>query len=1522
MDNASSPFPSLRKRFVGIWLMLALSLTGIFSSARAQSSLLTDAPHLSQYIHESWQTEEGLPQNSIFTILQARDGYVWIGTQEGLVRFDGKSFTVFDKAHHPALPSNEIRALLEDRSGNLWIGTNGGITRYTEGTFTTFTTTDGLSSDLVRTLHEDQQGTLWIGTIEGGLNRFDGTSFSHFTTADGLAGNVVLSIEEATDGSLWIGTEAGLSHLRNNTFTSYSVDQGLPEPPVWALHEGMDGGLWVGTSNGLAHLQDDTFSIISTRQGLCGDVVSAIEEAPGGSLWIATLDGGVCQLRDRQVESFGVADGLTHPRVRSIYTDNEKNIWIGTEGGGLNRLRRGKFTPISTAQGLSADVVFTVLEDRQGSLWIGTEGGGLNRINASGLTHFTTQDGLLSPNIFALHEGRSNLWIGMYHGGLCSYDADRFTCFSTKDGLSSDDVYALLEDRTGTLWVGTENGLNQYRDGQFSLFEPASGTMQTAITALHESRDATLWVGGFEGLTRLRGDEATTFTQQDGLSSDIVLTLYEDHEETLWIGTQEGGLCRLKNEHLACITSRDGLANDNVLQIVENDDGHLWLGSLKGISRVPKDAIHAVLDGQAARVASTVFDRHDGLLSAEMSGGTQPSAWRSRDGRLWFATAQGIVHIDPAHISTNTLAPPVQIESISVNGQPAVRPSAQLTLAPGSKDIAFQYTGLSFIAPEKVTFAYLLDGYDENWVEAGSRREAYYTNLSPGAYTFRVRARNADGVWNETGAHLALVIQPHFFQTTWFLVLCGLLMLGVAFGAYRWRISHLKARERDLEAQVAARTHDLRQEKEQTEHARQVIEAQAHKLKQLDHFKTRFFANISHEFRTPLTMILGPLQNALLGSYGPLDGGLRRQVEIMQRNALRLTRLINQLLDLSKLEAGKMQLRARPRQFGSFLEGIVFSCTAFAEQKGIALTAQVGQEPIELYFEPDKLEKVFFNLISNALKFTPAGGAVLVSATTDAPTEDFPAGSVTVQVSDTGAGIPAEHLNRIFDRFQQVDDANTRKHEGSGIGLSLAREMILLHHGTITVESEVGKGTTFHVTLPLGKAHLQHEEVILAEDNEEAADGALLELAAAYDFGDDHALLAPSGSDNDRPLILVVDDNADVREYIGSILAPSYRLAQARHGQEGLEQAQAQLPDLILSDVMMPVMDGHALCKAVKSEERLNHIPVILLTAKASHQDKLEGLEEGADDFLAKPFNAQELQARIRNLLKLRSQEKELKVLNTGLEAQVRDQLEAALQERKQYEARLLEAKERAEASSRLKSAILDNMSHELRTPIASIQGFGEILASEVDEQHQEFARYIIQNAQRLLETLSDVLDLAQLESEQVEIHPEKVDVNTCVQQVVAHYSAQATAKALPLHFRAAPTPAYGATDPAALARLLGILVGNAIKYTEEGEIHVQVEKVQQQVTITVRDTGIGISEAFLPHLFEAFQQESAGLMREHEGNGLGLSIAKRLVELLQGTITVDSQKGVGSTFKVFLPALSSSPKSIRPSLPNKTTAS
>jgi signal transduction histidine kinase/AraC-like DNA-binding protein len=698
---------------------------------------------------------------------------------------------------------------------------------------------------------------------------------------------------------------------------------------------------------------------------------------------------------------------------------------------------------------------------------------------------------------------------------------------------------------------------------------------------------------------------------------------------------------------------KDGLFDEVIHQILEDDFGRLWMSTNRGIFWVPREQLNAFADGRAPHIISTSYTERDGMRSREANGGMQPAGIRASDGRLWWPTQDGAVVVDPSRIQRNKVPPPVVIEAITSDETLVNHFGGSVRLQAGQRDFEIVYTALSFMAPENVRFKYRLEGFNNDWVQASNRRTAFYTNVPPGQYHFQVMASNNDGVWNETGVSLAVTIDPHIYETRWFMLLMAALTIVLIWAGYTWRTRRLVARERVLKGLVAARTRDLEREKEATEtereradeqriaaehlrelaeQARATVEAQAEKLKTLDEAKSLFFANVSHEFRTPLTLIIGPLEDLLKGLHGELASDMREELELSLRNGRLLLRLVNQILDIAKLEAGQMKLRAERVDLAALLEHTTLAFSSLAERNRIRFQVETPGDPIWICGDPDMLEKVFTNLLSNAFKFTPEKGTVRLEADTGRAGDET--GEIDVIVNDSGAGIPPAKLPHVFERFYEANESASSWQPGTGIGLALARDLVDLHGGRIDVESEEGIGSTFTVTLKCGRSHLKPEDIAEPPEDKRPRQAVSIETVAD-DMSDARPPEALTES-NDVTTVLVIDDNPEIRMYIRRHLEPTYRVIEAVDGVDGLESTRRWLPDIVISDVMMPKMDGYAYCESIKNDLELDYIPVILLTAKATTEEKINGLELGADDYLTKPFDVNELRARVFNLVESR----------------------------------------------------------------------------------------------------------------------------------------------------------------------------------------------------------------------------------------------------------------------------------------------
>ena len=803
-------------------------------SAPTRSAGLDPQKAVTQYVHDSWETEAGLPQDSVLAVAQTPDGYLWLGTEEGLVRFDGVRFSVFDKNNTPEIGANVIQALLVDHEGSLWIGSNGGgLIRYKEGRFAAYNTRDGLSNDAVLSLYEDAQGVLWIGTDGGGLDDLKAGRFQTYTTRSGLLSDAVFALAGDGRGQLWIGTHNGLNLMKDGHISSFTVENGLPNNYVHSLCVGREGALWIGTDGGgLARLQDGRISAYTTRDGLSSNDILATFQDADGSLWLGTA-GGLNRFRDGRFTVYNTKLGLTNDEVVCIYQDRERSLWIGTAGGGLNRLRDGPVTAYTSQQGLSNDVVLPVFEDREGALWLGTNGGGLNRFKDGRFTTYTSKNGLSDDRVFSIGETTDgSLWVGT-RKGLSQLRHGQFANYTAKSGLPNAAVMSIFEDHSGSLWLGTRGGLTQLNQGRFTTYTTRDGLSSDDVRPITEDNQGALWIGTIGGgLNRFENGKFTVYTTRSGLASDVVLALYCDPQGTLWVGTGGGGLQRLRNGRFTTYSTHNGLFDDTVFEILEDNVGHLWMSSNKGVFRVNKKDLEKIADGESHSLASTSYGLAEGMKTKECNGGFQPAGARTRDGRLWFATIKGVIAINPATLKENLSQPTLVIEQTVVDKK-VFEGVAQVHAAPGKGQLEIHYTAPSFISPERVRFRFKLDGFDKEWVEAGSRRVAYYTNIAPGTYHFRVIASNSDGLWNLDGASIAINLMPHFYQTTWFFLLCA---LAVGFGgvlAYQLRMRHVRAREQQLVLLVEERTRELRQQFAQRERAEVALRRSEEQFRQL-----------------------------------------------------------------------------------------------------------------------------------------------------------------------------------------------------------------------------------------------------------------------------------------------------------------------------------------------------------------------------------------------------------------------------------------------------------------------------------------------------------------------------------------------------------------------------------------------------------------------------------------------------------------------------------------------------------------
>jgi len=774
----------------------ALLVAGALAGPPAGLALEPTTP-LASYGRQSWVMENGLPQNTVQALVQTRDGFVWLGTEVGLVRFDGNGFQVFDRNSTPALPGNDVRCLLESKDGALWIGTSEGLARWKDGRATAFTTKDGLPGNGILELGQDENGVLWLWTDQG-LATQSGERFEKARNVDAWPHTAIPSP----------GEPAGQAEFEEN----------LP-----------GDGFMMGGRSSLMFLRGRGVaprgSQLRVGKELPGSKIQAVFADREGALWIGT-NGGLVRWNVGKLERLPVTDPLASASVLTLMEDREGNIWAGTEAGGLHILRDQRFRTLGAREGLSSDATTTVVEDGAGTLWIGTAGGGLNAVKRGGagngtgsgsgpgpVKNLTVRNGLLSDVILSLAAaGNGELWVGT-PDGLNRIRGNKIDAFTSADGLPDDFIRSLLVDADGTLWIGTRRGLAHwgYRAGgspaaHIETYTQASGLGSDLVGAMARDTAGDLWVATFAGLSRLRNGRIENYTTANGLSSNVVTALLPRARGSVLIGTQDHGWNLWDGHRFSAVTHNgpnDGLARTTIHAILEDGGNHLWFATGNGIARCDCD-----MSGGCSRWME--FGASDGLRSRETATNSHPSAWRSRDGHLWFATPKGVVEVDPAHFPVNTAAPPVALERFAVDDVAQAFNAGELSVVipAGHVHFQFDYAGLSFTAPQKVRYRYKLEGFDRDWTEAGARRTAYYTAIPPGRYTFRVQAANNDGVWNAEGTALAFVLKPHFYQTVWFYVL--LVVVGIGLVALLLR-RRLRVAEREFSAVLGERSRIARE---------------------------------------------------------------------------------------------------------------------------------------------------------------------------------------------------------------------------------------------------------------------------------------------------------------------------------------------------------------------------------------------------------------------------------------------------------------------------------------------------------------------------------------------------------------------------------------------------------------------------------------------------------------------------------------------------------------------------------------
>ncbi|UOQ54841.1 two-component regulator propeller domain-containing protein [Hymenobacter cellulosivorans] len=1160
---------------------------------------------------------DGLPQSTVYALAQDDRGQLWAGTQGGVGWFDGHRFQSLDT--HQGLPDNHVTALLPSSGHRMRLGHYYGALSEVDsvGKVRLIGPQGWRAKAPIHQLLPAAKGGVWAVTSGDGLYRLPGTkggTGQHFTRAQGLPCDTLNQVAAGPGGQLWLATPDGLGILDTVAGQIVPAPAVLARQRLYSIYRVSAKAYWVGLANGLGELTQTAagwqLRIIGVTQGLCPGPVLRVLADHRGRVWTLAAAGiSRYEPRTGRAVSFPQTHLLSDQTGNSLLEDREGNLWAALDDGILQHIADERFTLYGAEEGMSGGTdVQALVPISPGLYWVATRNG-LWELRPGAPAGQRLRPGYRRPGgaeanfiraLFRDKQGR--VWLGSRGAGAAFYDpaTGQWQELNKVPGLVRQNVRHFAQDRLGRVWAVTGGGgatviLNP-TTGESRTYGATSGLGSNEFWAAFQDRQGTLWLGSDDrGLIRVepQANGADEFQRAPGQPARLSIGhITEDPRGQLWLGSIGSGLLRYDGQRLRSYGPEVGLHSNNPYFAEADAQGRIWLGTEQGLE---------VFDPTTRR--TTHYGLAEGFLGQETNQG---AVLIEPDGQVWAGTINGLMRYNPAGARPNQVPPRTRISGTRVFMQDTVL-AGSFELPYALNHLTFDFVGVSLTNPAKVRYQYRLAGFDAHWSRPGSTTFATYTNLPPGQYTFEVKAANNDGVWNPEPARLSFTIGAPWWRS-WGAYGLYLLILSASFYAVR-RQTQRRERER----------------------ARQQLEylALTH-LQEMDRVKTDFFTNISHELRTPLTLILGPAEELTQDPAEPV----RQQGQRILGNARKLLHLINQLLDLSRLEAGGLALHPQPGDVAAAASTWLAAFEELAAARQVGLHLAVPATPVPLVFDAARLEEVVTNLLANALRFTPAGGHVTLAVRDEPASAAVPGGAVVLSVQDTGVGIQPEHLPHLFDRFYQVPGTAAAA-TGSGVGLALVKELTERHGGTVQVLSTPGAGTTFVVRLPRQfmseKAGLPSAPEVKHEDE--------VQLAAAVTLQAETAPAATEApSETEAEVVLVVDDSAEVREFVQAALASEgYRIVMAASGPEAAQLAASLVPSLVVSDVMMPPgFDGFELCRQLKTAVTTSHIPVVLLTARATATDRIEGLETGADAYLTKPFAPRELRAQVRNLLALR----------------------------------------------------------------------------------------------------------------------------------------------------------------------------------------------------------------------------------------------------------------------------------------------
>ncbi len=1188
----------------------------------------------SQITFRQLSGKEGLSQNSAISITQDSTGFLWIASQDGLNKYDGRQFKIYPFSFDDITRSNSsnLGKIYTDRQGDLWILPAGRSPHKLNRTSDKFEAVSDLNDASI--VFQDDAFNVWIGTYSNGLFLYDkkNKSTTQILPPSQIKGTIY-KIVQSENGKLLIATDGNLLELDTGTNTLFPInpktDQGETiHANFSAIATDDRSRQWIGTfGNGLFFKEDNegAFHRISKLHftdalPLDLNILDLLVDRKG-RLWIATYGRGLFLVDfDQQSISNFINEkhnptSLDYNDILCMYEDYSGTLWFGTDGAGVSYYdeylqKFNSLTNYQTPENINIDVVRSIAVDKKNAIWIGTSGKGLTQYEPETNSWRTfnaipgNENTIASDRIMSLlvDEG-NNLWIGTQGEGLSIYDSlGNFAHFTSKTtiALSAKTIWSIFQDSRKRFWLGTrQHGLIQFDEekGELKKYVHAPGNDNTLpsnnIRVVVQDDTGTLWIGSEDdGIASLdlENEKLKQYRhspEKNSISSNNIKSIYAAPNDIVWIGTNGGGLNALdvNKDQFYTYTAKEGLANDVIYAILPDTQGNLWLSSNKGITKFSP--------GNTLKDAPTIinYNNYDGLATEFNTG----AYYKDKAGNLYFGGLDGFYWFKPDELKDNIVLPKTTITSFEVSNEtyPLID---GIRLKHDQNTVSFTFSSLQYSLPEKNLYQYKLSNYDDDWVFAGNNNLARYAYLTPGNYEFLVKSSNYDGVWNNIPVRFNFTITPPWYQTFFAKCMYVIVLMTSIYSTYyylkwRWRMK--------LELKLN--------------------EEEANRLQRLNDFKSKLYTDISHEFRTPLTLISGPVEAKLS------DGGLSEKdfadFSMIKRNTYRLLALVDQLLQLSKLEKGNLKLKLTQGNLGHFLNMLANAFEYKAEFKRIDFKVEIPAIE-DAWYDEDALEKIVTNLLSNAFKYCPEGGICNFTVVEKDKTARI---SVTNSIEER----TDIDLDKLFTRFYQEDEYA----EGAGVGLSLVKELVALYHGEVTVQKVAGHMIHFQVNVPIDDGYFESVPNTLSTSENQKTQGQRIADPIEKKLEEDPI----QHNDGELPILLIVEDNNEVRAFIKSILTDKYVIYEAPNGKVGIEKALKFVPDLIITDVRMPICNGIELCNTLKNDERTSHIPIILLTAHMGEENELEGLRSGADDFITKPFKTKILEKRVQNLINTRN---------------------------------------------------------------------------------------------------------------------------------------------------------------------------------------------------------------------------------------------------------------------------------------------